>query len=280
MVRAGQLPVLANVQIRAALGAQLLAPDFAFANGQAVDVSVAFLPFGDRPKIGDAFYIGSRDALGQPGGLVTVNITLVNPVPNGTHTVPSDNLQLKWETWDGSKWALLGTTTQTTATPNGSNGFTDSGKAFTKNGTAGDRALVTFTLPTSLAPTTVNGVESNWIRVQIVAGDYGVDATYVLNATAPGGFEFHPPTFRPPMVSASDGVTPGALGLSLTYTATAPYAAPDAVVAFNNGQFKDLTSALAADNAVPFVGFAIAAARVLCRVHSAARAQELPEQTG
>jgi hypothetical protein len=195
-----------------------------FANA-CVDVSRAFLPFGDKPKIGDVFYVGSREALGQPGGAITIDVTLANPLadlPPGTPRTPppSLDLQLKWEVWDGATWALLGATT-----PNGAVGggtLVDDGKAFTKS------KSVKFTLPQSLARATVNGVESNWIRVQIVAGNYGLDATFVPDPPSPGGFRLHASTLAPPLVSA----------FALSYAATLPPVAPDAVVAFNSAQFR------------------------------------------
>jgi Baseplate J-like protein len=235
MVRVAQLPLLESIGLSAALSGTGLVPDVAFANDQAVDVTRAFLPFGEKPRIGDVFYISQRAAFGQPGGAITLHVALASspPPPPG---VPSSDLTLKWEAWDGSKWALLGTTTPNGATGGGS--LVDNDKAFTTSNT------VTFTLPASLGPGTVNGVESNWVRVQIVAGNYGVDSTFTRNANTPGGFDFNPPTFAPPLISS----------LSVDFTVATTPTAPDAVFAFNNAQFEDLASALAAGAAAPFAG--------------------------
>jgi baseplate J-like protein len=228
MVRVAQLPRLKEIELSAALSGTALGPDVAFANDQAVDVTRAFFPFGEKPRIGDVFYLGQRAAFGQPGGSITLHVALATP------GVPSSDLTLKWEAWDGSKWALLGTTTPNGATGPGS--LVDNDKAFTVPNT------VTFTLPASLGPTTVNGVESNWVRVQITAGNYGVDSTFTRNTSAAGGFDFNPPTFAPPLVSS----------LSVDYTVATTPTAPDAVVAFNSAQFEDLESAFAAGSAAPF----------------------------
>lgn len=238
MVRAAQLPLLADIQASAVINRSGLSPEAAFSNAQALDVSRAFLPFGDKPRIGDAFYLGQREALGQPGGAITLAFTLVNPLPDGAGPPPSADLKLRWETWNGTTWQLLGETT-----PEGSVGgseLVDGTKAFTKSGT------VTFTLPAMLAATTVNGVEGNWIRVHIVAGNYGLDAFYQPDSTAPGGYRLVDATFRPPLVST----------IALSYNVTRPAAPPDAVVSFNNAQFENLSAALAAHRASPFVGFA------------------------
>jgi hypothetical protein len=239
MVRAAQLPLLSDIKASAVIDRSALGVESAFADGQAVDVSRAFLPFGDKPRIGDVFYISQPEALSQPGGVITIPITLANPVPDtgGSTTVPSADLKLRWETWDGAKWVLLGDTTPTGAVAGTT--LTDSTKAFTKNGN------VRITLPQTLATTPVNGVESHWVRVHIIAGNYGVDATYVTDATRPGGFVLNPATYSPPLVTS----------ISFAYQLTTPAVRPDAVVSFNNAQFADLAPALAAGKAAPFVGF-------------------------
>lgn len=236
MVSTAQLPLLSAINVSVALNRTALIPQVAFANTQGVDVSRAFLPFGDKPQIGDVFYLGHAEALGQPGGAITVNLVLVNPVPDtgGSTTVPSPDLMLKWETWDGNAWVSLGETTPTGSVAGTS--LVDAGKAFTKS------SPVTFTLPSTLAQTAVNGVRSNWIRVQIVAGNYGVDATYVSDGT---GFKPVLATFNPPLVRT----------LTLSYNIVTPPTAPDAVLAFNNAEFQDLAPALAAGRAAPFSGF-------------------------
>ena len=231
MVRVAQLPLLEKIDMSAALSGAALLPDVAFANDQAVDVTRAFFPFGEKPKIGDVFYIGQRAAFGQPGGAITLHVALATP------GVPSSDLALKWEAWDGSQWAPLGTATPNGATA-GSGSLKDDDKAFTMSN------RVTFTLPTSLGPTTVNGVESNWVRVQIIAGNYGVDSSFTRNASTPGGFDFNPPTFAPPLIGS----------LTVDHTVATRPTAPDAVVAFNNAQFEDLNGALAAGAAAPFTG--------------------------
>lgn len=237
MLRASQLPLLASVTVSAVLGRTGLTPDAAFANSQSVDVTRAFLPFGDKPKIGDVFYLGSRQALGPPAGAITIDVALVNPVPdNDTSGVPSSDLTLKWEVWDGSAWALLGVTSPKGATAGGT--LADTDKAFTKSGT------IEFTLPDSLGPTRVNGVESNWVRVQIVSGNYGAESTYVADPDHAGQFKFVPATLRPPLVAS----------LTMSYDVITAPRAPDAVVAFNNAQFANLQGPLSARRAAPFAG--------------------------
>jgi hypothetical protein len=250
MVRASQLPVLASLGASGEITRTALLPDVAFANVQAVDVSKAFLPFGEKPKLGDTFYIGQRDALGQAGAAITIDVSMVNPVPdsgNGSSgstrtTAPSSDLQLKWEVWTGTTWFLLGVTTPPNAAGGGGSSggsLADDSKAFTRS------KPVRFTLPETLAPTTVNGITSNWVRVQIAAGDYGQDALFVPNPNTPGQFQLVLATFAPPVLSA----------LTLSSDLTTAPTTPNALVAFNNAQFSDLSAPLAAGIAAPFVGF-------------------------
>lgn len=241
MVRASQLPIVAAVRASVQLHRAAVVPDAALTNAQTIDVTRAFLPFGDRPRIGDAFYLASRDALGQPGGTITIDVALANPVPDSVppqqRTVPSQDLQLRWETWDGTRWAVLGVTSPTGPIAGSASTFTDDAKAFTKS------SKLTFTLPPTLASRKVNGIDSNWVRVQIVAGNYGVDATYVADGQQPGGFRLLPATFNPPIVTT----------LTLSVDAASSPAAPDNLIAFNNAQFADLTASLASGRAVPFI---------------------------
>lgn len=236
MVRSAQLPVLRGMRLSARFNRAGIVPDAAFANGEALDVTHAFLPFGDKPAIGDVLYLGSRDAFGHPGAAIALDTALVNPLTQ-PGSVPSPDLQLRWEAWDGVAWALLGITSLNGATTGSPSTFADDGKAFTQSG------KIRFTLPPSVATRKVNGVESNWIRVQIVAGNYGVDATYVSDDSQPAHFRLVPPTLRPPLVAS----------LSMSVDVTTAAVVPDAVVAFNNGQFDDLTADLAAGRAAPFV---------------------------
>ncbi|MCP4664712.1 MAG: putative baseplate assembly protein [bacterium] len=54
-----------------------IAPDFAFANANALDLSKPFRPFGERPRYGDALYLGSREAFGPQVAAVTLEMTIL-----------------------------------------------------------------------------------------------------------------------------------------------------------------------------------------------------------
>jgi hypothetical protein len=243
MVRAGHLPVLARVRASAEIERTNLKPDAASTNGQAVDISKPCYPFGEKPRLGDAFYLCSREAFAHVGAEISINVMLLNPSTGASSSEPSSiapvrpssDLVLKWEVWGRSGWEPLGTSTPS-GTP--SAGLADGTQAFTV--AAG---TLRCKLPATV-PTTFNGVEGHWLRVQIAAGNYGVEARY--SADGAGGYKLEPATFTPPVLSA----------VSLGYAFTAAAKAPDAVLAYNSLEYAALTQPLGAGTAVrPFHGF-------------------------
>jgi hypothetical protein len=122
MVRATQLPRVRQVRLEVQLLrslAQGLSPDAAFTNAVAVDSSKDFFPFGEEPKLSDAFYIASAEAfskdsaqgLAATGATVQLEIGIANShlLPSSTGVRPSPDLQLAWECWNGSGWQRVGT---------------------------------------------------------------------------------------------------------------------------------------------------------------------------
>jgi hypothetical protein len=229
MLRSSLLPAIDSAQASATFGRSAFSPDFAFANGQSLDTTRLFQPFGERPKIGDVFYLGSNEGFGLPGASISIAVAVANPLvqpppddPSTPMVNPSKDLLLRWEAWTSDGWVLLGESS--TAAPGANAPFKDATRAFTSDGTS-----VTCTLPGAVVPTKVNGATSCWIRAQIVAGNYGRDARYVPNPPPATGVTLSAPTFGPPVLRA---VT---LGYSLD---TAPAAAD--LVGYNNLEFQEL----------------------------------------
>ena len=139
-------------------------------NNITVDISKDFLPFGERPKFNDTFYIASAPAFSGPSATVMITTVLSRAVITRT------DVGLDWEYWDGTSWQLIAHTTQTGVPgPIAEYGFSDTTNAFTQNGSIG------FTCP-DMQPTSVNGDVDYWIRIRIVTGDYGKEATYQATA--------------------------------------------------------------------------------------------------
>jgi len=117
----------------------VLLPDFAFSNATLVDVTKDFFPFGEAPKVGDAFYIGSQEVFSKPAATVTISVTVAPPM-------------LVWEYWNGAIWKPL--------TP------TDTTINFTKDGT------ISLPRPTDMALTRVGEETAFWFRVRLQSGHY------------------------------------------------------------------------------------------------------------
>ena len=130
-------------------------PDMSFYNDVPLDVSDIstpnpLYPFGEIPRIYDSFYIACRDAFSKKGSKVKI-------VLNVSKGSPSDKLMLSWEYWNGQGWTVI----------EGLKDETNNFKSSTKD------KNVRFTCPMDFETTEVGGHENYWIRVRMVAGNYG-----------------------------------------------------------------------------------------------------------
>ena len=152
-----------------------------------------FFPFGERPRLGDVFYLSAGDAFAMAGAKVTLHITpSAGSAPNA-----AGKPAFKWESWDGRIWAELAAE------------FSDVTAELTKGGD------VTFRLGSHPARLAVNGVDGCWVRVRITAGDYGQDASYepVDKDHLDKGRNYVPPTFAPPSIDLPHrGLCPDPVG--------------------------------------------------------------------
>ena len=91
-----------------------------------------------------------------------------------------------------------------------------------------------LTLPDQVAPVAVNGQENFWLRVRMIRGDYGKDASYKLKTPEDpdAGFTLVLESFRPPLLSSVK------IGYEQTLTG-----APEVMLAYNNSTFETVTNA-------------------------------------
>lgn len=247
MFCAGLLPSLFGLQVSTDVAGDSIAPDAVLLNGQPLDVTKPFLPFGERPVPGDALYVASGLAFAQPGATVTLVSPVINPTGGGATFPPptraTANLTLRWEIWTGAGWTSLGTSSPS----NGANTLLrDDTRAFTR----GSPNTVEIDVPAGVVPTTLNGVTSYWIRVQIASGSYVVDPA--VDA----------PVFAPPMM--------GSMALDYEFDVSE---APADVITYNNREYENLTALLIQGGSRPpfralpalqpalYVAFSIPAAR-------------------
>jgi hypothetical protein len=235
------LPTYERVDISATVGRDRWQPDAAFTNGQTLDVLRPFFPFGEKPKLGDVFYLGSQEAFGLPGASITLTLPVANPKTmsaDGASVPPvkAHDIHLSWEAWNGTEWAPLG---ESTADEGASGSFNDHTLAFT----TADDPRVELQLPTveegSLKQTTINGITNYWIRVRIASGNYGLDAHFIGQ---PPNQTFVAADFAPPQIASAN----------LAYEAEVPPLPAD-LVTFNNLQFDNIGAQLAQGQpAMPF----------------------------
>ena len=107
-------------------------------------------------------------------------------------------------------------------------GFSDGTFGFTQSG------VVTLRLPETVATLAVNGLESDWLRVRLVRGDYGRAAGYVLKdpLKPDQGFTLIPETFRAPVVAR--------LRIGYQFTDARP---PEDRLILNHLTFEDVSGA-------------------------------------
>ena len=55
-----------------------LLPDLAFSNTAPVDVTEDFFPFGEIPKVGDAFFSAARKSLPKPDATVRLSVQVIS----------------------------------------------------------------------------------------------------------------------------------------------------------------------------------------------------------
>lgn len=227
MVRATELPVVRAVSADVHGSSGVVHPAGGFSNALPLDLTKAFRPFGEQPRIGDAFYLRGGEALSVPGATVKLAIVVANPAlppdgavspepPSGTDPRPayaSDDLTLSWEAWNGILWECCGISKKDST--EGRPGFVDDTSRFTRSG------KIELPLPSSLTETTVQGVRGFWIRVRILSGNYGRPAWYVKENES---YRVDPGTLGPPIVG----------GIEFSYEFDRKGVAPDAAFACND----------------------------------------------
>lgn len=150
-----KLPTVNYITASSTISVEGLAPDLCFFNSTPLDISKDFYPFGEQPRFNDTFYIASREVFAKADAKVNITVTL----SQGVSVYPDGGIQLAWEYWDGHKWIQ----TDSTITKDDSKSFKNPGD-------------IKFTRSPQIVETTVNGETNYWVRVRIVAGNYGTQA--------------------------------------------------------------------------------------------------------
>jgi uncharacterized phage protein gp47/JayE len=154
-----------------------------------LDVSKTCYPFTETPVRDACLYLLSEECFGKVDARVFIDVRLADPtyIP---FPVPTKDLVIQFEYWNGRRWAEIGRTTPEGPPGEQANDFRDGTHAFTKSGT------ISFVRPKDFTVVTVNGEEGNWIRARIGRGDYGragryeiIEGNYIWREDNP----LHPP---------------------------------------------------------------------------------------
>ena len=181
----------------------------AIANDTTVDLVKGFYPFGERPKIGDTFYLAQPEVFNKNSLGVTLDIKIAANSPI------AHDVKLVYELWDGNSWSPISTYKDGTAS------LTTSGK-------------VELSIITQPVTTTINGIESAWIRCRIESGNYGKDVHFELiePTDANKGYKLVPATYAPPFIDS----------LTVAYSVTLKTVVkPDVVLTYNDFEYQDVT---------------------------------------
>lgn len=180
--------------------------EHAFYEKQALDVTKDFFPFGQRPRLGDALYIGNREAFSEQGATITIHVDVANSQTSasGPGSTPeiTPHPELSWELWDGQAWRVLNERTRSlrlgkedseAANSTGITPFSDETQSLSRSG------IVTLTSNRVPAELNLNGIKNHWLRVRISAGDYGKEVQ-VQRDDKTGALTALPATLAPPCI--------------------------------------------------------------------------------
>lgn len=198
-----RLPELSHISLSLPGTRPPLLANTGFTNSLTLDMSKDFYPFGEEPHFNDAFYLAYGPVLetggAKPGDLVILNVSL------GTAGVAgSAGVTLAWEFWNGRTWEQLGRSSNTNDQVGQTDyNFHDNTRALTVQPGSGG---VQFTLPGTAVAHVVNGVANHWLRARIVAGNYGVAASYeaytiTINSQNVTAYRLVAASYRPPLIT-------------------------------------------------------------------------------
>jgi Baseplate J-like protein len=194
----------------------MAAMDLGVADGESVDLSKPFFPFGAQPQPGAAFYFSHAEAFSKPGARLRLYVQpAVTPQDDlGAQGTPQSHT-LSWEYFDGLRWvSMLATTESGTET-------------------AADlraRGMIELTVPEHLEPTVVAEQEALWMRVRLVQGGYGKRQSITVGTgSSAATLKFFVP--EPPSLA----------DLRLGYTWTDGPLPPEHVLAYNDFAYVDQT---------------------------------------
>lgn len=191
-------------------------PELAFSDGNKVDLTKPFYPFGQQPQPGSVFYFSSQEIFSKPGAKLQIYVARTSTpqdafdLPNTSNKkTPLPNL-VGFEYWNGRRWATM-------------QHFTDFAKDSAKIIDIGD-------VPRDMVKTKVNDQDGYWMRARLIRGGYGFTAEVPTNAGG-GTNSFKFVITQPPSLVA--------FRIGYTWASVPEHA--EHVLAFNDFQYEDHT---------------------------------------
>jgi hypothetical protein len=225
----------------------------AFSNSLPIDPSTTFYPFGDQPKLGDSFYMGSK-AFSPDLASVTLSFTiypylkssLQSKFKNITKTT-FVRTEVEWQYLDeNGEWRYLTLFKHTleaaptnnlpdithTITRDNSPTDTEDGTFFGIDPDNSDSAPLTLAIPADIGFKKVHKQENYWIRAIIRSSDpYGKEAYYEPTGDSTNPVVVIGPTLIPPIVT----------GIAVTNQSTQTPIPIESIQTKNNFEFVDHT---------------------------------------
>ena len=204
------LPTIKEIKIESVSlpGDIFIKPDRCLYNDQILDLTKKIYPLGRQPKIYDAFYITSKEAFSKRGGRVT--ITFKRDIKGEAKVVPTNDIELSWEYWNGAVWKAL---------------------ELEEDSNLGNilKGFLIFTCPKDLQETAIGGVKGLWIRVRLMNGNYG---SFIIAPTDTENILTVQPVFYPPYLGK----------IEISYESDA-CALLQHCISYNNLEYKDVSEA-------------------------------------
>lgn len=199
-----------------------------------LDMDRSFQPLSREPKADVAMYLKSDTVLGHADALIRIDIELADQAV-AARAVPSEELVIAWEYYNGKRWKLLG------RAGFGDYDQEDVGHAFQdETNCLTSPGFVSFQRPKDMRAANVNGIEGLWVRARVERGDYGIPGSYELENDRWVWKDARP--LRPPTLR----------GITMRFVETAqPF---ESVLAYNDFVYTDHSS-LAREAMKPFQPF-------------------------
>lgn len=196
--------------------------DQCFFNTVPLDLNKDFYPFGEQPRFNDTFYLANQEIFSKPGFTVKINVKISDK------TIKKDGgVEIAWEFYNGLIWQNFGKSSANNPALESQQNFSDRTQAFTQSGE------ITLTIPDTIQPVTIDGINNYWLRARIVKGNYGTEATYrqrmkenqPVYVNEVPIYELIPATFAPPSIQS----------ISLKYSSDSPLSN---CLSFNNFTYR------------------------------------------